>query len=142
MSKIPIPSDLRQKITRHFRYRCSYCQTQQGLTGAMLTIDHIILESLGGMTLAENLCLACWDCNRIKHNRVAAIDPMLNKTVPLFHPQQQNWSEHFAWSADGVRIIGQTATGRATVIALRLNRRSLVQARHKWVLAGWHPPED
>ena len=140
MSKIPVPSELRQKISHLFRYRCSYCQTQQELTGAMLTIDHIIPESLGGKTMAENLCLACWDCNRIKHNRVAAVDPLTSRTIPLFHPQRQHWSEHFSWDNQGIRIVGQTPTGRATVLALRLNRRSLVQARRKWVQAGWHPP--
>ena len=42
-------------------------------------------------------------------------------TVPLFNPRMQNWVEHFAWSADGIRILGRTSIGRATVAALHLS---------------------
>jgi len=43
---------------------------------------------------------------------------------------------------DGTFIVGQTPTGRATIIALHLNRASLVKARQLWAEAGWHPPEE
>jgi hypothetical protein len=62
--------------------------------------------------------------------------------VPLFNPRTQTWALHFAWSADGTEIIGLTATGRATVVALRLNNDEIVGARSLWVQVGWHPPED
>jgi hypothetical protein len=62
--------------------------------------------------------------------------------VPLFNPRRQVWREHFAWTTEGDRIIGLTTIGRATVIALDLNRPSLVKARQVWVAAGWHPPKD
>ena len=39
-------------------------------------------------------------------------------------------------------MVGRTATGRATVEALQLNRDELVEARELWIAAGWHPPED
>ena len=39
-------------------------------------------------------------------------------------------------------IIGLTATGRATIAALRLNNPEIVAARSLWVQAGWHPPRD
>ena len=42
----------------------------------------------------------------------------------------------------GDRIIGFDPIGRATVVALNLNRATLVQARQIWVEAGWHPPKD
>ena len=60
----------------------------------------------------------------------------------MFNPRRQIWQKHFAWTAEGDRIIGLTAIGRATVIALNLNRPSLVKARQVWVAAGWHPPKD
>ena len=48
--------------------------------------------------------------------------------------------EHFAWSADGVRIVGKTAVGRATVSALHLSDDpDALVVRSYWVLAGWHP---
>jgi len=58
----------------------------------------------------------------------------------LFHPRQQKWSEHFAWSEDGTEIMGLTACGRTTVLALRLNNELAVTVRLNWVQAGWHPP--
>jgi hypothetical protein len=57
----------------------------------------------------------------------------------LFHPRQQRWYEHFAWSQDGTRIIGLTPCGRATVEALQLNRMTVVAARGLWVIFGQHP---
>ncbi|HID61913.1 MAG TPA: hypothetical protein EYP49_04110 [Anaerolineae bacterium] len=57
-------------------------------------------------------------------------------------PRTQSWPEHFTWGGNGTLIIGLTPAGRATVIALRLNRPSPVKARQLWVEAGWHPPEE
>jgi hypothetical protein len=106
------------------------------------TIDHIIPESLGGTHELDNLCLACWDCNLIKQSRIAAMDSESGETVPLFHPIQQEWREHFRWIDSGKHIEGQTAIGRATVNLLRLNRPLLVRSRERWIKAGWHPPTD
>ncbi|HEY3227585.1 MAG TPA: hypothetical protein VGJ87_00105 [Roseiflexaceae bacterium] len=61
--------------------------------------------------------------------------------MPLFNPRAQRWDEHFAWSDDGTQILGLTAIGRATIVALQLNRPLLVSARRRWVLVGWHPPQ-
>ncbi len=140
MSKSHISVKLHQQITEQSRSRCCYCQSQLHIIGILLTADHIIPESLGGMTTLENLCLACWDCNLIKGNRITAIEPQTGITVRLFHPNQQKWTEHFRWSYDGIHVIGITPTGRATVIALKLNRPVLLHARRFWSDAGWHPP--
>jgi hypothetical protein len=35
-----------------------------------------------------------------------------------------------------------TATGRATVLSLRLNNENIVQARAIWIGLNWHPPEN
>jgi hypothetical protein len=61
---------------------------------------------------------------------------------PLYDPRRQVWADHFVWSSDGERIIALTSTGRATVVALQLNRAPLVIARRAWVSVGWHPPEN
>ena len=39
-------------------------------------------------------------------------------------------------------IVGRTATGRATVVALSLNKLVAVTVPRNWVTAGWHPPGD
>ena len=66
----------------------------------------------------------------------------MSELVPLFDPRRQTWSEHFEWSNNATLIVGLTPSGRATVVALHLNRPSLVLARREWVAVGWHPPVD
>ncbi len=59
--------------------------------------------------------------------------------VLLFHPRQDLWETHLRWSRSGVRILGRTATGRATVEALRMNDPDRVETRRFWVKYGVHP---
>ena len=83
----------------------------------------------------------CGFCNDHKGDRIAALDPLTDEIVRLFDPRHQVWQEHFEWTAEGDRINGLTPIGRATIVALSLNRPSLVKARQAWVAVGWHPPK-
>ena len=142
MSQTYIPKALRDRIAAQARFRCGYCLTSERIVGAPMEIDHIVPESLGGATEEENLWLACSLCNDHKGNRIAGIDPLTGEVARLFDPRRQVWREHFMWTEDGERIIGLTPVGRATVVALNLNRPTLVIARWAWVSVGWHPPPD
>ena len=142
MSLTPISTQLRHEVAEKSQNRCAYCLSQQDISGIQFTIDHIIPESLGGETEIDNLCLACWDCNLIKQNRISAADSETDEQVPLFHPNHQIWGEHFNWEANGLIMVGLTRTGRATVDLLRLNRPVLLRARERWIKVGWHPPVD
>jgi hypothetical protein len=74
---------------------------------------------------AQGRCEYCqsWSgCNGRKYNKMAVADPVDGQMAPLFNPRQQPWPEHFCWSDDYTRVIGVTATGRATVEALGMNR--------------------
>ncbi len=105
-----------------------------------MVMEHIIPLAAGGASDSANLCLACYRCNEFKGARMDGRDPQSGVTVPLFNPHTQVWRDHFAWSTDGLRMIGGTACGRATIETLRLNNDWLVQARRIWILAGIHPP--
>jgi hypothetical protein len=142
MSKAYIPRPLRRLVAQDSRYRCGYCQTTQLIIGQPMVPDHIIPETKGGATVRENLWLACRRCNEFKGSRTHVIDPLTEEQVPLFNPRKQSWKVHFAWSEDGTRIIGLTAIGRATVVALHLNDEEIVASRSLWVSGGWHPPDD
>ncbi len=142
MSDLRIPKALRQKITEQARHRCGYCLTSEFVVGAPMEIDHLIPLSFGGPTEENNLWLACPLCNEHKSDRIAALDAQTNATVRLFNPRLEKWDDHFTWSENADRILGITPTGRATVIALNLNRPSLVRARQAWVTVGWHPPKE
>jgi HNH endonuclease len=140
MSKTAIPAALRRLVAERFQHRCSYCQTSELIVGAAFTVDHILPEALGGLTVFENLCLACWSCNLRKGKRIAALDPVSKIRVRLFHPMLESWHEHFRWGADGLLIVGLTPSGRATIPSLNMNDRERVNSRRLWVNAGWHPP--
>jgi hypothetical protein len=137
----PSAQTLRQRIAEQAHHRCGYCLTQEVVSGVPLTLEHIIPKAKGGQDAEENLWLSCRLCNEAKGALTEAIDPETGVTVPLFNPRTQVWAEHFAWSEDSTRIIGQTPMGRATVVALSLNNELRVRARAIWVEAGWHPPE-
>ncbi len=62
-----------------------------------------------------------------------------HRLVDLFHPRTQRWQEHFTWDERFELIIGLTATGRATVEALKLNRTEVVNLRRLLYAAGEHP---
>ena len=107
-----------------------------------MELEHIVPEARGGSTEEANLWLACSPCNSHKADRTTALDPLSGQRVDLFDPRRQKWVDHFTWVDGSSRIFGLTATGRATIEALKLNRAPLVRARRRWASVGWHPPND
>lgn len=133
--------DLAARVRRDARDRCGYCLSPQRLVMARLEIEHIIPRAAGGSDDESNLWLSCPLCNRHKADRVSAVGPVTQTRVSLFNPRVENWPEHFGWSPDGLRIIGRTPMGRATVSALHLDDDpDALVVRGFWVPAGWHPP--
>jgi hypothetical protein len=133
---------LRLHVFERAHFKCEYCRSSQNLLFADLEIEHIRPKAKGGKTVDENLCAACRKCNQLKQIQTEAIDPDSGKMVPLFHPRKQIWGDHFEFSEDGSFILGKTATGRATVEALQLNRTRAVLLRRLWTKAGWRPPRE
>lgn len=142
MSKAYVSRALRRRLAEQAKHRCGYCLSSEKITGTPMEVEHLMPESRGGLTVEDNLWLACKLCNDHKGDRVEAPDPLTNEVVPLFNPRKERWSEHFTWTPEGDRIIGLTPVGRATVVALQLNRSTLVDARKVWVAAGLHPPKE
>jgi hypothetical protein len=130
---------LRAKLSELF---CAYCHSPEWLLGIPLELDHIIPIAAGGRTILANLCLCCRACNGHKSDKIKAHDPKTGRLVNLFHPQRQKWSDHFAWSDDGARLIGLTATGRATIEALQMNDELIVNLRSLWKTFGLHPKDN
>ena len=130
---------LRELVTDRARGRCEYCQTAQAIVVEM-EVDHVVPESVGGLTIPDNLCLTCVGCNGFKLAFRSGADPETGEETPLFHPRFDRWDDHFRWSEGGTFIAGLTAVGRATVTRLQMNRPRLIEARRLWVQAGWHPP--
>ena len=135
-----ISKTLREQIFSQAGHRCAYCRTSRRLIGMPLVIDHIIPKSAGGSDAETNLAASCYRCNEFKWAKTHAIDPQTGKNTPLYHPRLQKWTEHFTWTNGGLYIVGLSATGRATVTALRLNNDYIVESRAIWIAQNWHPP--
>lgn len=141
-------SDATKKLVRkRAKSLCEYCHFLEEASAAKFAIDRIVPKSIGGSDDPDNLALACQRCNGYRSNFITGIDPQTQEIIPLFNPRQQKWSDHFIWTADGLKIIGITPTGRATGNRLDLNDErhnegSIVKARRLWVRGGWHPPDE
>lgn len=143
MARRAIPTEIDNRIRLDAHNRCGYCLSPQHLVMARLEIEHIQPLARGGTDEEDNLWLACPICNSHKSDKVEALDPQTGEIVSIFNPRMQDWSEHFEWAEDGIRILGKTAIGRATVVALHLsNDLDALAVRSYWVLAGWHPPHE
>lgn len=135
-----IPIAVRQAVITRADERCEYCQSRADYATETFAVDHVIPLSRGGGSDLNNLALACSGCNGRKYNRLEAVDPISGDNVPLFHPRQQRWDEHFVWSRDFIQIIGLTDIGRATLFVLDMNRQSLMNIRKAMIVMGVHPP--
>jgi hypothetical protein len=137
-----ISGALRQLVTERARGCCEYCRSQEAYATERFSIEHIRPRASGGLTVAENLALACQGCNGHKSTKTKAADPETNEITVLFNPRQHNWQDHFVWNEDRLHLVGLTPVGRATVELLQMNRPSLVNLRRALMAINAHPPCD
>lgn len=127
MKKGYVSAALRRKVRQRAKNRCEYCLLAEAHAFFSYEPDHIIAEKHGGETSADNLALACFDCNRFKGSDIASIDSKSKKLVPLFNPRTQQWNEHF--KLEGGKIIPLTSVGRVTERLLKFNLPERVEVR-------------
>ena len=133
---------LRAEAAKRAGGYCEYCRSPERFSPATFSIDHILPTSRGGPDELSNLAFACQGCNNAKYNRTTGRDPVTGAEVALFNPRKDSWADHFRWSNTFRRIVGITATGRATVELIRLNRQQLQELRKLLRTAGLHPPRS
>jgi hypothetical protein len=133
-----IPAALRRLVVKRARDRCEYCLLSQASQEATFHVDHVVPVVVGGPTEEDNLALACVSCSLRKAARETAPDPATGDDVPIYNPRRQHWDARFRWH--GTRLVGTTATGRATVAALALNRPLILAIRAEEAAFGRHPP--
>ncbi len=134
MSKTYIPVALRKQVFERAKGCCEYCLLPESTTFAPHEIDHIIAEKHHGQTVPDNLALSCSLCNKYKGSDLASIDIDTQTIVPLYHPRQNQWQEHFGISEG--EIIALTSIGGVTIRLLQLNRRDRVEERQLLIKAG------
>jgi hypothetical protein len=125
---------LRKLVWERAGSRCEYCRLPQRLDRPRFEVEHVLPEKHGGPTVAENLALACFFCNRFKGPNLSGIDPVTRLVRQLFNPRRNVWREHFYW--DGSWLRGFTPEGRATIVVLRINDSPRVAFRELLTESG------
>lgn len=134
MSTTYISVALRKQVYKRANGCCEYCLIPDVASFSAHEIDHIIAEKHDGRTESENLALSCTLCNKYKGSDLASVDPETEKIVPLYHPRQNLWREHFRLS--GGEFMPLSPVGRVTIRLLQLNRRDRVEERQLLIQAG------
>ena len=141
---MPVTPAKRQAIVRRAGGLGEYCHADERWQFVRFTVDHILPRSADGGDDLGNLALACRNCNERRSNLIVAEDPQTGAIVAVYHPRLDSWNDHFSWEAHALRIVGTTATGRATVRLLDLNDerhdRRCLRIRERDREDGFHPP--
>lgn len=140
MPSARVSAAIRRQVAQRAGGCCEYCRSQERFAMQSFSAEHIVAQSEGGKTSPANLAWACQGCNNHKYNKSQARDPVTGKIEDLFHPRQQRWLDHSIWNEDGTLVLGLSPCGRATVEALRLNRKGLVNLRRILFAIHQHPP--
>lgn len=133
-------SSLENLIWERAKRRCEFCQIAQEYDELAHELDHIVPQKHRGKTVASNLALACFSCNKHKSSDLSGIDPVTRKVVRLFHPRRMKWHRHFRW--DGPWLVGRTAIGRGTVVTLEINAPLRVRLRSELMSTSEFPPQS
>jgi hypothetical protein len=118
---------------------CEYCRIPQAFDVSPFSIDHIIARQHNGPAVAQNLALACYNCNAHKGPNIAGLDPKTRRITRLFHPRRDKWDEHFRWI--GAKLVGKSGIGRTTVAVLGINLPIRFELRRSLKLEGVFPFE-
>jgi hypothetical protein len=132
-----IPDRFRQEIRNLAHHRCEYCLYDERASENPHEIDHIIATQHGGDTVVENLCLACFECNRQKGPNLCSLDSETKALVALFNPRRHQWTDHFR--LDGAHIVPLTPEGRVTVRVLNINDSERINERERLMRIGRYP---
>ena len=129
-----IASALRRHVYERAGRCCEYCLVPNSAVFASHEIDHIIAQKHGGATETDNLALSCTLCNKHKGSDLGSLDPDTGELVPLFHPRQDRWTDHF--QLDGARFEPLSAKARVTIKLLHLNHPDRITERVLLLEAG------
>lgn len=129
-----VSPDLRRLVVERARHQCEYCLLPEAASLHRHEPDHIIPRQHGGETVADNLALACFRCNKNKGPNVGSFDPLTGQLTPFFHPRVMLWGEHFVLEEGVIQPL--SAEARVTVKIFRFNDETRVLERQRLVTLG------
>ena len=130
---------IHETVRQRAAARCEYCKAPEVVAGYAFHLEHIRPRAKGGSNALTNYALSCASCNQFKSDHTTGTDPRTRRTERLFNPRLDNWSEHFVFSRNKLRIRGKTPIGRATENRLQLNNKRQIEARALWVQLKLYP---
>jgi len=128
-------AETRRQVRDRANHCCEYCRLPQS-AAPFLTfhIEHIqATQHIQDDTL-DNLGLACPHCNLHKGPNLTTLSVETGDIVPLFHPRQQIWKDHFR--VNRARIEGCTEVGKATARLLKMNEGDQIEIRAALIQRG------
>jgi hypothetical protein len=132
-----IDSATRLQVIARAANCCEYCRLPQDCYEGTFHVEHIVATQHVTDDSPGNLAWARPRCYRKKGPNLAAIDPLTKTIVPLFHPRNDTWGEHFRW--DGPILLGLTPAERAAVALLDMNNGDRVRLRQSLIAEGVFP---
>jgi len=81
-------AQLRQSVRTRAVYQCEYWRLPQEFFELRFHIERVIPRQQGSGDDADNLALACPDCNLRKGPNLTGIDSETGEVVRLFHPRR------------------------------------------------------
>lgn len=134
-----VVAELRRFVVTRAQRLCEYCLIHEEDANYGCQVDHVIAEKHGGLTVAENLSLACAFCNRAKGSDIGFLSAD-GAFVRFFNPRSDLWSDHFA--LHGAVIVPRTAIGEVTVRILEVNVIDRILEREVLQQAGRYPSAE
>lgn len=131
----------RQTVKSRAKGYCEYCFSKEEFCPDSFSMEHIIPLAKNGTNSLDNLANSCQGCNNFKYTTIEVLDNVTGEYFPLYNPRKHNWTEHFKWSENGLKIIGISPIGRITVELLKLNREGVVNLRRALIAIDEHPPK-
>jgi HNH endonuclease len=136
-----ISAIVRELVFERANRCCEYCKCPADYSTEPFSVEHIIPIVKNGLSDLINLALSCLGCNYNKSTKTEFFEPISQSLSPLFNPRTMAWNDHFMWDETFTFIIGKTIIGRATILALKLNRLQLRNLRRALIAIDEHPPE-
>jgi hypothetical protein len=129
-----ISSRIRQEVSKRANYNFEYCLYPDVYALHSHEVDHLLSRKHGGLTILENLALACLECNRHKGTDIASYDDLTGNLTAFYNPRTQVWTEHF--QMQNAEIVGLTPEARVVVKILQLNSEERVEQRQMLIELG------
>lgn len=134
-----ISPELRSLVSARADGICEYCLIAEDDSYYRHEIDHIISLKHDGLTVPENLALACVFCNRSKGSDIASFGNVPTERIRFYNPRTDIWSEHHRLV--GARILGLTEIGIVTIRVLQIDQQDRVSERVVLNKVGRYPNE-